>query len=76
MPNAEPAVGNRVTTADGADLGVVKRVSDVAFLLDVRGGLDYWLNKADIEAVDAVTVRMAFLEAALEEHEIKYGDVL
>jgi hypothetical protein len=75
MPG-EPVIGDRVLSADGEELGKVKRVEDVAFLLDVPAEPDYWFNKTDVASVEAGTVHMAFPAAALSEHAIRYGDVI
>jgi len=75
MPG-EPAVGDRVLSADGEELGKVKRVEDVAFLLDVPAEPDYWFNKEDIASVTAGDVRMQFPAAAVSDHAIRYGDVI
>lgn len=73
----EPQIDSWVVTADGRPIGRIKRVDDAAFLLDVPGGLDYWLSRDDIgEVGEAVvrTVRMSFDAAELEDHLIKYGE--
>ena len=75
MAAIEPRTGSRVYTADGTELGTVKRVEEVAFFLDVAGGPDFWLKREDIARADATEVRMAFEAIDLEAHQIKYGAV-
>jgi hypothetical protein len=75
MPG-EPVIGDRVLSADGEELGKVKRVEDVAFLLDVAAEPDYWFKKTDIASIEAGSVRMAFPATELSEHAIRYGDVI
>jgi preprotein translocase subunit YajC len=70
----EPAPGDRVLTADGGELGKVKRVEEVAFLVDVSGQPDFWLNRSDIADAAAGTVHMSFELDALSERRIKYGE--
>jgi hypothetical protein len=70
----EPVLGDRVLTADGDELGTVKRVEEVAFLIDVRGEPDFWLNRADIANATAGIVQMSFHHEGLPERRIKYGE--
>jgi hypothetical protein len=59
---AMPAIGGRVVTADGEELGTVREVADRCFKVDVAMQPDYWLGTDTIEQATGNEVRLNILK--------------
>ena len=68
------AVGARVVTADGAELGTVKEVRGPAFKVDAPLQPDYWLGTACIATTGAGEVRLTITRAQLGEAKVTGPD--
>ncbi|MEO8539286.1 MAG: hypothetical protein ABI577_06055 [bacterium] len=56
----ELAIGTWVFTADGRELGRIKKLEDSAFLVDAPLAFDYWLERSLVAGVteERVTLRI------------------
>jgi hypothetical protein len=55
-----PAIGSRVLTADGDELGKVKEISGNCFKVDARMQPDYWLATDCIASGSGSDVKLSF----------------
>ncbi|MGI8552865.1 MAG: hypothetical protein ACR2PL_19070 [Dehalococcoidia bacterium] len=71
-PDAEPFVGARVVSSDGADLGKVKEVSAPAcFKVDAPLRPDYWLALDCIAESSPGSLRLNVTKANLDEAKVE-----
>ena len=66
-----PAVGARVTTADGDELGTVKEVSGGCFKVDAPMQPDYWLASDCIADAAAGGVRLRISKDQLSDAKLE-----
>ena len=65
----EVNVNNRVETADGHDIGRIKRIAGSCFQVDVSLQSDIWINAAEIESSHGNVVRVRLLKKGLDDVE-------
>jgi hypothetical protein len=70
MMSGGPAVGSKVYTSDGEELGDVKEVRDDRFKVDVSMMPDYWLPNSAVTSADAGTVRLAYPKDSIGDHKV------
>jgi hypothetical protein len=73
MMQATPAIGARVLTSDGAELGHVKEVSGMLFKIDAPMQTDYWLRTDLIVNTDG-GVRLSVSRETLDDVKQKGPD--
>jgi hypothetical protein len=62
-----PAVGTKVMTADGDELGKVKEIMGDCFKVDAPMQPDYWLGTDTIASTSTGEVRLRFTKGGLGE---------
>jgi len=71
MGSHTPAVGTKVMTADGDELGTVKEVSGACFKVDAPMQPDYWLGEDSIASRTGASVSLRFSKASLGETSLE-----
>ena len=66
----EISLGAAVITADGKQLGTVKKLESSAFQVDAPRQLDYWLEVSLVRAADATKVEITVQEADLAGYKM------
>jgi hypothetical protein len=71
---AAPAIGARVLSADGDELGTVKEVVGIAFKVDAAMQPDYWLRADCISSKTANAVRLNIIKDRLGDAKVDAPD--
>lgn len=67
---AIPAIGARVVTADGDELGNVKEVADACFKVNVSMQPDYWLSADTIASSSETDVRLSINKDSVDDYKV------